>query len=58
MMMMMGKESTHPVRNPSIYAGDVRNRKHQLLIEGRVKALLCTILGSGPDLSNGVYLNP
>jgi hypothetical protein len=29
-----------PLESPSIYAGDGRNRKHQLLIEGRVKALL------------------
>jgi len=27
------------LENPSIYAGDIRNRKHQLLIECGVKAL-------------------
>jgi hypothetical protein len=27
-----------PLESPSIYAGDVRNKKHQLLIGGRVKA--------------------
>ena len=27
-----------PLESPSIYAGDSRNRKHQLLIEGGVKA--------------------
>jgi len=37
---------------------DVRNRRHQLLIEGGVKALPCTILGSGPALSNGVNCIP
>jgi len=26
-----------PLESPSIYAGDGRNRKHQLLIEGGVK---------------------
>jgi hypothetical protein len=36
--------------------GDGRNIKHQLLIEGGVKALPRTILGSGSALSNGVYL--
>jgi hypothetical protein len=34
-----------PLESPSIYAGDGRNRKHQLSIEGGVKALPCTILG-------------
>jgi hypothetical protein len=29
-----------PLESASIYAGDVRNRKHQILIEGRVKELL------------------
>ena len=29
-----------PLESPSIYAGDGRNRKHQLLIKGGVKALL------------------
>jgi len=28
-----------PLESPSIYAGDGENRKHQLLIEGGVKAL-------------------
>ena len=28
-----------PLENPSIYAGDGGNRKHQLIIEGGVKAL-------------------
>jgi hypothetical protein len=28
-----------PLENPSIYARDGKNRKHQLLIEGGVKAL-------------------
>jgi len=28
-----------PLESPSIFAGDGGNRKHQLLIEGRVKAL-------------------
>ena len=28
-----------PLESPSIYAGDGRNRKHQFLIEGGVKAL-------------------
>jgi hypothetical protein len=28
-----------PLESPSIYAADGRNRKHQLLIEGGVKAL-------------------
>jgi hypothetical protein len=28
-----------PLESPSIYAGDGGNRKHQLLIEGGVKAL-------------------
>jgi len=29
-----------PLESPSIYTGDSGNRKHQLLIEGEVKALL------------------
>jgi len=29
-----------PLESPSIYAGDGRNRKHQLLIKGGIKALL------------------
>lgn len=28
-----------PLESPRIYTGDVRNRKHQLLFEGGVKAL-------------------
>jgi hypothetical protein len=28
-----------PLKSPSIYTGDGENRKHQLLIEGGVKAL-------------------
>jgi hypothetical protein len=28
-----------PLESPRIYVGDVRSRKHQILIEGRVKAL-------------------
>jgi hypothetical protein len=28
-----------PLESPGIYAGDGKNRKHQLLIEGGVKAL-------------------
>jgi hypothetical protein len=43
-----------PLESPSIYAGDGKTRIHRLLIEGGVKALPCTILGSGPPLSNGV----
>jgi hypothetical protein len=46
----------YPDRKPSIYTGDVRNRKHQFLRKGRVKALPCTILGSRPALSNGVHI--
>jgi len=34
------------LESPIIYAGDIRNRKHQLLIEGEVQS---------PGLSNGVY---
>ena len=32
-------EGFTPLESPSIYAGDGGNRKHQLLIEGGVKAL-------------------
>ena len=28
-----------PLESPSIYAADIRNKEHQLLREGRVKAL-------------------
>jgi hypothetical protein len=28
-----------PLENPNIYVGDSVNRKHQLLIEGRIEAL-------------------
>ena len=34
-----------PLESPDIYAGDVINRKHQLLVKA----------GSKPYLSNGVY---
>jgi len=34
-----------PLESPGIYAGDVINRKHQLLVKA----------GSKPHLSNGVY---
>ena len=34
-----------PLESPGIYAGDVINRKHQLLVK----------VGSKPRLSNGVY---
>jgi hypothetical protein len=37
-----------PLESPGIYAGDLINRKHQLLVKA----------GSKPHLSNGVYLNP
>jgi hypothetical protein len=51
-------ESFIPVESPSINAGDVRKGKHELFNDGRVKALPCTVLGSGPVLSNGVHSNP
>jgi len=35
-----------PLESPGIYAGDVINRKRQLLVKA----------GSKPHLSNGVYL--
>jgi hypothetical protein len=34
-----GQELFTPLESPNIYAGDGGNRKHQLLIEGGVKAL-------------------
>jgi hypothetical protein len=37
--LTFGAETFTPLESPSIYAGYVRNRKHQFLIEGRVKAL-------------------
>jgi hypothetical protein len=37
--MIISKDPFTPLESPSIYAGDDRIRKHQLLIEGRVKAL-------------------
>ena len=38
-MFAMRVFSFTPLESPSIYAGDGGNRKHQLLIEGRVKTL-------------------
>jgi hypothetical protein len=35
----MGSEGFTQLESPIIYAGDVRKRKYQILIEGRVKAL-------------------
>jgi len=38
-------ESFTPLESPGIYAGDVINRKHQLLVK----------VGLKPHLSNGIY---
>jgi len=38
--VIISKDPFTPLESASIYAGDDRIRKHQLLIEGRVKALI------------------